>query len=322
MDDLEATVSAARRRLLLCSPYVSSSALTTAEQVLPDSVKHIDIWTKLSSEDWLVGASQPEAILEFVDSVISKGRTVHMRASRMLHAKMVLSDGPVGIAGSSNLTRGGFCSNIEIVRVVDGVELEQLQEFAETVRPKLEAVDLEIFRDFVGLCLSKTDSQEAMLDLIRTELPPSEIGPAELIPYKEYLDRLDPSTKKLDQEIVKIAKNLDGNNNSGKVKHAFYGIQRFLQEYPQHIHFIASLPEDEWFEVQESRINQDWRTFLRDYESEESSGYMYSMRTLVVTYLTPASGGKRTGGGGGDNELKRVWPSVGRLMARARRGRP
>ena len=109
--------------------------------------------------------------------------------------------------------------------------------------------------------------------------------------------------------------NVDGNNNGGKIKHAFYGVQRFLQEYPQHIQFVASLPPNNWFNVAESPLWSDWCSFLRDYETEDSPGYQYSMRTLIHTYLTPSSGGTRTGGGAGDNELKRAWLSTGRLMA-------
>jgi hypothetical protein len=228
---------------------------------------------------------------------------------------MILPDGTEGIAGSSNLTAGGFGGNIEVVKHVRGEELAELRSFAESIRPRLQAVPLDSFRNFVGQCLTKVDSQEALLDLIRTEMPPPSIGPRPMISYRAYLDSLRPSTNPLDQEILTIALNLDQNNNGGKVKHAFYGIQRFLQEYPQHIPFVASLPRDQWFDVSGSPLERNWRAFLHDYEGEYSFAYQYSMATLFHTYLTPTSGGTRTGGGGGDNELKRVWPSTGQLMA-------
>jgi hypothetical protein len=318
LNDLQQVVATANKRLLLCSPFVSRPGLAAVEEALPTTVGHIDIWTRLSTEDWLTGASQPDGLLEFIDAVAAfPGRSIAMRTSPDLHAKIILPDGPEGIAGSSNLTGGGFGRNIEVVRHVRGQELAELRSFTESIRPRLQAVSLESFRNFVAQCLAKVDSQEALLDLIRTEMPPPSIGPRPMISYRAYLDSLQPSIDPLDQQIRTIALNLDQNNNGGKIKHAFYGIQRFLQEYPQHIPFVASLPRNQWFDVSGSPLEQDWRAFLRSYESEHSPAYQYSMWTLVHTYLTPTSGGTRTGGGGGDNELKRVWPSTGQLMAGA-----
>ena len=318
-EDLKEILSSADQTLLLCSPYISWPGLGATQEALPGTVTHIDVWTKLSTEDWLVGASQPEAILDFIDVAVGEGRSVAVRASPQLHAKIILTDGPKGLAGSSNLTAGGFGGNIEAVRIVDGADLRQLREFADLVRPKLEPITLDQFRNFVGRCLAKIDSQEAMLELIRTEIPPPNIGPEPLIPYSDYLSWLEASSNELDQELYVIAKNIDQNNNTGKVKHAFYGVQRFLQEYPQHTDYVGGLPESDWFDVSHSSINNDWRRFLIDYQAEVSAGYQYSIRTLV-SYLTPTSGGRRTGGGGGDNELKRVWPSVGRIVLASRQG--
>lgn len=315
LDDLRQVIATANKRLLLCSPFISRPGLIAVQQALPSTVEHIDIWTRLSPEDWLTGTSQPDGLLEFIDAVgAPAGRSIAIRTSPSLHAKIILPDGTEGIAGSSNLTAGGFGGNIEVVKHVRGEELAELRSFAESIRPRLQAVPLDSFRNFVGQCLTKVDSQEALLDLIRTEMPPPSIGPRPMISYRAYLDSLRPSTNPLDQEILTIALNLDLNNNGGKVKHAFYGIQRFLQEYPQHIGFVAALPRGQWFDVSGSPLERDWRTFLRSYESEDSPSYQYSMWTLVHTYLTPTSGGTRTGGGGGDNELKRLWPSVGQLI--------
>ena len=145
-------------------------------------------------------------------------------------------------------------------------------------------------------------------------MPPHDVTARSLIPYSTYIEYLRNSNASQDRDILAIALNLDHNNNSGKVKHAFYGIQRFLQEYPQHLAYVAGLDPDQWFDVRLSPLWADWRSFLDAYESEASDAYQYRMRTLVRTYLTHASGGYLTGGGGGDNELKRAWSSVGRAM--------
>ena len=60
---------------------------------------------------------------------------------------------------------------------------------------------------------------------------------------------------------------------------------------------------------------RDWQGFLADFREEHNEAHRYAIRTLTG-YLTPSSGGTRTGGGGGDNELKRVWPFVARVMSR------
>ena len=316
IEELKEAVAAANEHLLLCSPYMTRPGLEATAQALPATVSHIDIWTKMSPTDWLVGASQPDGLLDFIQSFQSSGqRTVALRVSERLHAKIILPDGPLAIAGSANLTSGGFGANVEVVRMVRGVELLELRHFVESIRPRLDGVELADFRSFVSSCLAKVDSQEALLDLIRDEMPPHDVSTRSLIPYSAYIEYLRNSNVGQDHDILGIALNLDRNNNTGKVKHAFYGIQRFLQEYPRHLAFVANLDPDEWFDVRTSRLWADWALFLEAYESEVSDAYQYRMRTLVRTYLTHASGGYLTGGGGGDNELKRAWPSVGRLMA-------
>ena len=316
--DLAQVVSSANSYLLLCSPYISRPGLEIISDHLPSSVQRIDIWTKLSMEDWLVGASQPDGLLEFIEEAQTQNITFGLRESSRLHAKIIYSDGDQGLAGSSNLTAGGFGNNIEVVNVVAGDELTALGEFANSIRHQLNSVSLESFSDFVRRCLEKIDSQEALLQLIRDESP--EVEPAliarALIPYGDFLEALEPSSNSLHSEIIRIARNHDGNNNSGKVKQAFYGVQRFLQEYPQHISLVSGLPTGEWFDVASSSLSNDWAAFLNGFRDETSKPYSYSIPTLR-RYLTPNSGGTRTGGGGGDNELKRVWQAVGQMMAKA-----
>ena len=167
--------------------------------------------------------------------------------------------------------------------MVRGAELLELRHFVESIRPKLDGVGLAGFRSFVSSCLAKVDSQEALLDLIRGEMPPHDVTARSLIPYSTYIEYLRNSNASQDRDILAIALNLDHNNNSGKVKHAFYGIQRFLQEYPQHLAYVAGLDPDQWFDVRLSPLWADWRSFLDAYESEASDAYQYRMRTLVRT---------------------------------------
>ena len=313
-ENLKAVIETSSGGLLLCSPYISSAGLSVVADALPCDVSRIEIWTKLDPHDWLTGASDPEGLLDFVEQAQSHMDDISLRHSQNLHAKIVVSDGPQGLAGSANLTAGGFGGNLEVVRLASGGDLDDLRSFVDSMRPQLVPVTLGQFNDFVGQCVAKVDSQEALLALIREEMPPPDLGPQPLASYGDFLSFLDSQTSSVAREILTIARNLDHNNNTGKVRQAFFGIQRFLQEYPVHRDYVAGLPDDEWFDVSANSMLQDWRNFLRDYNAEVNPDYRYSIPTLI-RYLTPNSGGTRTGGGGGDNELKRVWPFVGRIVA-------
>ena len=312
-ETLKSVIETSSGRLLLCSPFISRPGLNVVADSLPGAVSQIEVWTKLDPHDWLTGASDSEGLLDFIQQVKSQVSDVSMRQSSNLHAKIIVSDGPHGLAGSSNLTAGGFGRNLEVTRLTSGDELDELRSFVESMRPQLAPVTLEQFNDFVAQCVDKIDSQEALLALIREEMPSPDLGPQPLVSYGDFLAFLDSQTGPLAIDILRIARNLDRNNNTGKVKQAFFGIQRFLQEYPAYLDIVAALPDDGWFDVSEHSMFQDWRRFLADYNSEVNSDYRYSIPTLI-RYLTPTSGGSLIGGGGGDNELKRVWPFVGRLM--------
>ena len=310
---LEDVIRAAEGRLILCSPYIRREALNTVANVFPDAVDSVEVWTKLDQRDWLLGASEPDGLRDFIDDLRIRGDNVSIRNGQHLHAKLVVSDGPKAIAGSANLTRGGYERNLEIARLVDGDELGELRTVAARIRSRLTAVSDEQFERFVSECMGKVETQEALLDLVREESPAHEFTAEALLSFSDLWEILEASSTEVANDLLAIAKNSDGNNNSGKVKQAFYAVQRFLQEYPTHRQFVASLSESEWFDVHESHLWSDWSRFLNDHGDEVVENYRYSMPTLI-RYLTPSAGGTRTGGGGGDNQLKRVWPFVGRAI--------
>ena len=310
---LEDVIRAAEGRLILCSPYIRREALDTVAAAFPDTVSSVEVWTKLDQRDWLLGASEPDGLRDFIDDLRDRTNSVSIRNGQNLHAKIIVSDGPRAIAGSANLTRGGYSRNLEIARLVTGVELDQLRNAAAAIRSNLAPVSDEQFHDFVAECMGKVETQEALLDLIREESPAQDFTVAGLLSFQEWWDVLESSPSRMARDLLVIAKNADGNNNSGKVKQAFFAVQRFLQEYPMHVSFVSALSDEEWFDVGNSALWDDWSQFLDDHSSEIVEDYKYSIPTLI-RYLTPSSGGTRTGGGGGDNELKRVWPFVGRAI--------
>ena len=303
-----------RGAVLLCSPFVSKPALDVVLHSLPaNEVSRVDVWTRMSTRDYLTGASDPEGLLDFLEQALEKFGAVSLRHSQRLHAKMYLSDGPIGLAGSANLTAGGFVRNQEVVHVLGGQELSDLREFSRSILASLNSMSLDLFRDFVSRCNSLHDTKEALLGLIREETSVAGGSTGPLIPYSSFLEFVEQHGGDIAEQILLIARNADGNNNTGKIKQAFYGVQRFLQENPHYISQVSQHPTSEWFDVGATGLVDKWRDFLRRFQDEESNEFGYSIPTLRG-YLTATSGGHRTGGGGGDNQLKRVWPFVARLM--------
>ena len=311
---LREVLSAAEGELLLCSPYISTPALSIVADTLPDAVAKIDFWTKLDARDWLTGASDFEGLIDFINRVEGQVSQVAVRHSNHLHAKMIVSDGPKAMAGSANLTAGGYIRNIEVARVVTGSELDELHGISADIRPKLSLISQEQLLEFVAECTAKVDSKEALLALIRDEIPTLAPSQTTLLPYQVFLAYLRSIQSSLAADILTIATNQDGNNNTGKVKQAFFGVQRFLQEFPQHRSFVENLPIS-WFDVMDSHLSSDWIRFLDRFAGEVNLGYEYSIPTLRG-YLPKSQGGTLEGGGGGSNQLKRVWPFVGRAMRR------
>ena len=309
---LQEVITAADGELLLCSPYVSAPALTVVADALPNSVNRIEFWTKLDARDWLTGATDFEGLLDFINLVETNIDRIAVRHASHLHAKMIVSDGPKAIAGSANLTAGGFMRNIEVARMVTGSELGQLHQLVDELRPSLSLITKNELTEFVADCTARVESKEALLDLIRQEIPSSVPNQDPLMPYIEFLKYLERRQSSLAIEILEIATNADGNNNTGKVKQAFFGVQRFLQEYPHHLPLVENLPVD-WFDVMDSDLSSDWLQFLDRFASEVNPSYEYSIPTLRG-YLPRSQGGTLVGGGGGGNQLKRVWPFVARAV--------
>ena len=283
-ETLRSVIQDSSGSLLLCSPFISRPGLDVIADSLTDAVSRIEVWTKLDPHDWLTGASDPEGLLDFISQVENHVSGVSLRQAGNLHAKIIVSDGPRGIAGSANLTAGGFGGNLEVARVASGSELEDLRIFVNSMRPKLTPVPLDEFSEFVAQCLEKVDSQEALLDLIRGEMPFPEFAGQPLKSYGGFLAFLDSQSSTLAGDILSIARNLDRNNNSGKVKQAFFGVQRFIQEYPQHLRRVASLPDNEWFDVSQDPMADDWRRFLEHHGSETNQAFAYSLPTLISIF--------------------------------------
>jgi len=202
---------------------------------------------------------------------------------------------------------------LEVARLVTGVEVKHLHAFVSVMRPKLEHVSLEQFEAFVSDCSNQADTKEALLDLIRQESPTPPAISHPFISFADFKVFFKRNRGALARETLRIADNTDRNNNTGKVKQALFGVQRFLQEYPHYRQMVESLPL-KWFDIETMPLMlADWKRFLSDFAEETNDDYAYSIRTLRG-YIPISAGGTLQGAGGGNNELKRVWPLVGRAL--------
>ncbi len=162
-EHLKSVIEASKGTLILCSPYVSKTGLDAVCDSLPSSVEAVEVWTKLSRIDWFTGASDPPALAKFLQRVKERGRSIQIRCSNDLHAKVIISDGSMSLAGSANLTNGGFKQNKEIARIVTGEEIEQLRDVAREISGKLSFVSDHDFQTFVSWCECNRDQRKKFL---------------------------------------------------------------------------------------------------------------------------------------------------------------
>ncbi len=304
-------VSSAADRLLICSPFLSTYGLGLARRAHSHSLRSVEVWTRLELRDWVVGASEPDALLDYLDTLPGSVSS-QLYTSPGLHAKFLLADDALAWAGSSNLTAGGFRSNIELGKLIEPPEIIQFLEYVEDTRELLAPTNRAELRAFVTECQRRTQDREALLELVRDAGPPL-TGRQPLVPLKRFIDFCKRFSSEVADEIRIIYYNTDGNNRTGHLKQGYYAVQRFLQEFRQHTSFVASLPEMP-FDLRASEVEADWHQFLASFPDDQDAELGYDLRILAETYLTPAFGGQRIGGGGGDYPFKLVWPYVGRLL--------
>ena len=312
MDDLTDVVRAATDSLHFCSPFITRPGIDALADALPEGIPRVEIWTKFDARDWITGASEPDGLLDFIES-LPTSTDVHLRVSDRLHAKFVVANNEIGMAGSSNLTRGGFGGNIEIVRLVGPNDIQELLAYIQSVRYELLPADLEELREFVSICQSQAHEKEALLDLIRGAIPQHETEPASIRSISEFMQFLGSQSGEVVDTIRTIYFNLDGNNRTGHLKQGYYAVQRFLQEHPAYLATLSEIPLDEAFNLREQPIYQDWLNFFRS-TNEVDGTFAYDF-SVLRRYLTPSYGGHRTGGGGGDYPFRLVWGPVARLMS-------
>ncbi len=170
IEDLSYVASSATVSLLICSPFITRPGIDILARSLPSSISRVEVWTKFNSRDWITGASELDGLLDFLEALPALTQ-VEIRTSDRLHAKLIVANERVGVVGSANLTRGGFGGNIEIARVVELPEMDELMDYIQSVRGLLSVASISDLRSFVSRCQNQAHEKEALLDLIRGALP-------------------------------------------------------------------------------------------------------------------------------------------------------
>ncbi len=310
--DLVDVTQNATDSLHICSPFITRPGIDMLAEALPSQVSRIEIWTKFDARDWMTGGSEPDGLLDFIEGLPSSSQ-VHLRISERLHAKFIVANNEIGIAGSSNLTRGGFGGNLEAVRLVGPDEIGDLLGYIQSVRYELSPASVQELRDFVSSCQSQAHEKEALLDLIRGTVPPQEIQPSSIHSISEFIEFLNGQSGDAVDAIRTIYFNLDGNNRTGHLKQGYYAVQRFLQEHPAYLSPVSRFPLDEAFNLREQSAYEDWLEYIRS-ANEVNVSFEYDFG-ILRRYLTQTYGGSRTGGGGGDYPFRLVWSPIARMMS-------
>ncbi len=311
---LDRVLVSCNERLHICSPFVTRPGLDFVSDRLPESVQHIEIWTRLEMRDWITQASDLEALADFTDEHVSS-RGIALRISQNLHAKFALGDGGLAAAGSANVTFGGLTRNLETVRLVSGEETEELVNYVDRVRPQLTEVPLSYSATFLAQCQPREPDRAALVNIIREYSPPPP-GAAALLPVAAFEEFCRRNPSMLADKALAISTGGDNNNRTGHIHQCFFGAQRFLQENAAFIQRLKEAPPDEdFYPSQVPGFVDAWKAFLDSHLDEvgEAPSNRYAFSS-VKRNITGTFGGTRTGGGGWDPPFRTVWPLVARML--------
>jgi len=307
-------VASTNEQLLLCSPFVSRAGLDFVSDRLHASVRRIEVWTRLEMRDWMTQASDAEALADFI-AEHEASREVVLLTSPQLHAKLVVGDGGLGAAGSANITWGGLGRNVEILRLVSGAEMAELEAYIERVSPLLSETSKEYLEQFLAGCAGKRADQLALVDIIREYSPPPP-GPGPLLTIKAFEQFCRDNPSYLTDRALAISTGRDLTNRTGHIHQAFFAAQRFLQENPRFLQPLLAVSLGADFDPDDvPGLVSAWIAFLNSHldEAGQAPLYPYAFES-IKRHLTATYGGTRTGGSGWNPPFRLAWPIAARMM--------
>lgn len=151
----------------ICSPWISEEGINLLKDTLFSKdltfLKSIEIWFRLTFDDFIYERMDYYGLIEFCDRLIETiGENIlFLRHSNNLHAKIYRCDNSF-IIGSANLTKGGFYDNIEIA-VQDKINNEKMILILESIRTILFPINLMQLKMFIKMCEKKNSNDLRML---------------------------------------------------------------------------------------------------------------------------------------------------------------
>lgn len=329
-DNLNEIVTVAEDRVLICSPYYSSSGIGNVFDSI-GVANRFQFWTRLSPSDWVAGATSPEDLLVLSDLLLQSGKNVELAAFQRLHAKAYAADYSLALIGSANLSDGGFRANLELVVRFEGEEAHSAISIIEAnVAPRLQQINIESFREWIRTFQPTIQQIRARPDNSAEELQDVQRSLDEILGYghaaqeNRQIDEfshhdfgrwLDIHPELPGAEMLSDRyHNTSGQNLTGHFKQSFYAVLGFLFEHSEHINTLL----EELMRIQPGRVYEinpnildSWLEYFNNHATQSGTDYNFAVLRGI---LPPSVGGTRYGGGGGISTFKRMLPLVAQYI--------
>ena len=311
--------------ILISAPFFSEEALNW---ICPTQGGCVEFWTRLNPYDWAAGSGNPEALLNFANTVGESNFA--LRVNPRLHAKIYLVDNNWAWIGSANLSVAAFRQNVELMgEIEEQDDIAALQSIVGNLRSKIHPMSLQKLTDFVEVTKDVVEAarekgegtdedMEAAVSLLDELVGPEPTTQPQIVPLvEEFIEYLREHQQEfgLGQEVLA---RYDGKHNlQGHVKQTYYGTCVFLLEPSNRdlLGFVLSQPvgEHDLLEIESHNLRERWIDFLdanATFRNEEMGFRFSTLRTI----LPESCGGYTQGGGGAISTLKRVFPLTARFL--------
>jgi len=330
-ENLSEIVTTAEERVLICTPYYSSSGIGKVFDSIGNA-NQFQFWTRLSPSAWAAGVTSPEDLLALADLVRQNGQNFQLADLERLHAKVYAADYSLALIGSANLSEGGFRANLELVMKFVGEEAQSAVRFVEeNFTPRLRAIDIETFREWIQRnkptileVRSRPDTSADDLQEVQRSLDeilgygqaPEEGRQIDEYSHIDFGQWLDHHLELSGAEVLADRyHNSSGQNLTGHFKQSFYGIVGFLSEHNEYITTLATelgqIEPERVYEINPT-ILDSWLEYFNNHATQSGANYNFAILRGIVP---PSIGGTRFGGGGGISTFKRMLPLVAKYLS-------
>jgi HKD family nuclease len=330
-DNLNEIVTTAEDRVLICSPYYSSSGIGNIFDSIGDA-NRFQFWTRLSPSDWVAGATSPKDLLTLADILQQGGRIVELAAFQRLHAKAYVADYSLALIGSPNLSEGGFRANLELVVRFEGEEaLSAINVIEESIAPRLQPLNIESFREWIQRFEPTILQIRARPDDSAEDLQEAQRSLDEILGYghaaqenrqidefshHDFGEWLDHHPELPGAEMLSDRyHNTSGQNLTGHFKQSFYAVLGFLFDHGEYTNILveelAQLDPGSVYQVNPDVLDS-WLEYFNNHATQVGTNYNFA---VLRGYLPPSVGGTRHGGGGGISTFKRMLPLCAKYLS-------